>query len=336
MKALIGFVAAVLVAAGVTAGFLMVKRHNTAQMEVKAALQAELTAKTKALEQARLEQERSVKEKEQIARLADEMGARLAAQQTSAISAAAAKDASETPAAAGSGTSSNASGGFGKMIAKMMEDPETKKFIRQQQRVMMDQLYSPLVAKLNLTDAEATQFKDFMADTMMKAAEKSTAVLGSSSQDRTETLKNLAEEQKQSEEELRVFLGQDRYQLYKDYQTTIGERAQLNMFRQQSGSGLNGISDDQVEQLLNIMKDEKTAMPELMQMGDDEAKLKALASEEQVGKFIKAQEELNQRVKTKATQILQPGQLDTLSKFQTQQLDTLRLGLSMARKMLSE
>jgi hypothetical protein len=334
MKTLIGVVLAVFVAVLLTTGFLLTKRHTQAEMQERAALQAELAAKTAALDQARVQQERAQQERERIAKLADEIGAQLAAQQTSTV--VTATDAGQPPAPAGLAGGTNDAGGLGKMIAKMMEDPDTRKFIRQQQRMMMDQLYSPLVTKLNLTDAEATQFKDFMADNMMKAAEKSTALLGSSSENRAESLKGLAEEQKQFEEELKVFLGEERYSTYKDYQTTLGERAQLNMFRQQSASGPNAITDDQAEQLLSLIKVEKAAMPELMEMDKDETKLAALGSQEQIDKLIKAQEDLNQRVKARATEILRPGQMDTFSKFQTQQLDTLRLGMSMARKMFSE
>src|ERR1043166_9122157 len=38
--------------------------------------------------------------------------------------------------------------GFGKMLSKMMQDPEMKKFMRAQQKTMADQLYGPLAKKL--------------------------------------------------------------------------------------------------------------------------------------------------------------------------------------------
>ena len=48
------------------------------------------------------------------------------------------------------------------MISKMMQDPDTRKFIREQQRMMMDQMYGPLVKQLGLTPEEAAQFKDLL------------------------------------------------------------------------------------------------------------------------------------------------------------------------------
>ena len=83
-------------------------------------------------------------------------------------------------------------GGLGKMISKMMQDPDTRKFIREQQRMMMDQMYAPLVKQMGLTPDEAAQFKDMLADNGMKAAEQATSVFGGSgSTNRTEMLSSL-------------------------------------------------------------------------------------------------------------------------------------------------
>ena len=88
-------------------------------------------------------------------------------------------------------------GGFGKMISKMMQDPDTRKFIRDQQRMMMDQIYAPLVKKMGLTPDEAAKFKDLLADNTMKAAEKASSMFGgSASTNRTEMLNTLTAEQK--------------------------------------------------------------------------------------------------------------------------------------------
>jgi hypothetical protein len=54
-------------------------------------------------------------------------------------------------------------------------------------------------------------------------------------------------------------LGESRYNQYKEYQETLGERAQLNMFRQ-SNSGDNVINEAQTDQLLALMAQEKKAV----------------------------------------------------------------------------
>ncbi len=88
----------------------------------------------------------------------------------------------------------DAKGGLGSLFAKMMEDPETKKLMRDQQRLTLDRLYNPLIKQLALPPDEAAQFKDLLADNMMKGVEKATSLFGSdSSTNHVETINTLAD-----------------------------------------------------------------------------------------------------------------------------------------------
>src|SRR6185369_10404435 len=83
---------------------------------------------------------------QQAGDLADKLQARLQAD---------AKIAAKTPASGTAATEGQKPAkdkeGFGSFLAKMMEDPDTKKMMREQQRVMLDQLYDPLIKKMDLT-----------------------------------------------------------------------------------------------------------------------------------------------------------------------------------------
>ena len=70
--------------------------------------------------------------------------------------------------------------------------------------------------------------KDFIADTQMKGAEMAGSMFGGGSTNRTDVLNKLAAEQKESDGQIKAFLGQERYAQYQDYQQTLGERMQLN------------------------------------------------------------------------------------------------------------
>lgn len=229
---------------------------------------------------------------------------------------------------------------FGDFFAKLMEDPDTKKMIRETQRVMLDQMYGPLVKKLNLTPEEADQFKDLIADNMMKATEKAGSLFGDSATNRTERLKGLAEEQKAFEEQVRGFLGETRYARYQDYQQTVNERAQLNQFQQQYGGGENALSEQQTERLLAIMKEEKqsvaaTAGQASPGAGQDAANMEAMFSSDATEKLMQTQESINQRVYERAREVLSENQLASFGRFQTNQLQMTRMGMNMARKFMS-
>lgn len=231
--------------------------------------------------------------------------------------------------------------GLGSLIAKMMDDPETRKLIRAQQRMVLDQLYNPLVKKLELAPDEAAQFKELLAENMMKGAEKATSLFGGdSSTNRTEAIKNLAEEQKTFDEQVRGFLGETKYAQYKEYQQTLGERTQLNQFRQQTAGGEAALSEEQTEQLLAIMREEKQAVAAATGQPppgetQDAAQMEALLSGDGTERILQSQETVNRQVLERVKDVLTPAQLESFGQFQTNQLQMMRMGMTMARKFLA-
>ena len=228
---------------------------------------------------------------------------------------------------------------FGEMLAKMMEDPDTRKAIQEQQRMVLDQLYAPLVKQMQLSPDEAEHFKDLLSENMLKGAEKATSLFGgTTSTNRAEMFSSLAEEQKSSDEQIKAFLGEDRYEQYKDYQLTVGERTQLNQFRQQT-TGENALTDQQAEQLLSFMKEEKQNMVSaggLPGPTPDAANLQAMFSGESAEKMFQSQETVNQRVYDRAKSVLSPNQLASFGRFQTNQFQMMRMGMNMARKFMED
>jgi hypothetical protein len=301
-------------------------------------LKGEMEQTSKQLETLQALQQRSENQKQALLRQADELAAQLQARQA-AESNTAALAATNPPAAPESEKADKDTGGFGKFLSKMMEDPNTKKFIRDQQRQMMDQLYSPLVKQMGLGPEEADKFKDLLADNMMKGAEKASSLFGGlSSTNRAELASTMAAEQKNFDEQVKAFLGDVRYAQYKDYQQTAGERTQLNLFKQQTAGNDNPLSDQQTEQLLAFMKEEKqnvaatTGQP-LSGTGQNEANLQAMLSDDQTEKLLQSQETVNQRVYERARAVLAPDQLDAFAKFQTNQLQMMRMGMGMMKTM---
>ena len=314
-------------------------RKSAGQQTKLASLQGELEEKTRQIEALQGAQKRHDQQRRELFRQADDLSAQLQARQLADTNAAASALTKAAPAG-DSERSDEGKAGFGKMLAKMMEDPDAKKVIRDQQRMMMNQLYSPLVKQLGLTSEEADQFKDLLADNAMKNAEKAFSMFdGGLSTNRTELAKTMAAEQKNFDEQVKAFLGDARYAQYKDYQETVGERTQLNAYKQQIGGDLP-LSDPQTEQLLAFMKEEKqnvaaaTGQP-LTGAGQDQAKLEAMLSSEQSDRLLQSQETVNQRVFERAKGILSPEQLDSFAEFQTSQMQMMRMGMRMARQFMS-
>jgi len=226
---------------------------------------------------------------------------------------------------------------LGQLMAKMMDDPDMKKMIHDQQRLTLDRLYDPLMKQMGLSPEEATRFKDMLADNMLKGTEKASSLFGGdTSTNRTEMLSKLAAEQKSFDEQLKAYLGESRYAQYKDYQQTVGERSQLQQFQQQATGSGNALNEQQTEQLLAFMREAKQRVNATggLDQPKDAAGMQAMLSGEGLEKMLQTQEAANQQVYERARTVLSESQLAAFGTFQTNQLQMMRMGMSMAQKLL--
>ena len=229
---------------------------------------------------------------------------------------------------------------FAGFLSKMMKDPEMKKFIRNQQGMMLDQFYGPLLKELGLSPDEAAKFKEMLLDRQMKGAELATSLMGGSQTNRTEMLNAMSAEHKAFDQELKDFLGDARFDQYKDYEKTLTERMQLNQFKQQMAGEATALTDNQTEQLLAIMSEEKSRVSaasgqSFPEPGQSQAAVDAFSSDERLQALLDDQQQVSQRVIERAAGILSPEQLQSFGRFQTNQLQLMRMGMTMARKMFA-
>lgn len=332
MKYLISILVASLVAGGAALYYVKARKLEVQHAELAA-------AKTAAEERARqleTEKQRTEEQEKKLLALADELGTQLKvkAAHAESNSAAVASAVAEATAAI---QATNKPGGLGKMISGMLSDPDMRNFIREQQRGTMDQLYSPLVRQLGLSPEHSAQFKELLLNNMMKAADKAGAIFGTGAE-REQVMKDMAAEQKVFDEEVRAFLGDEGFQRYKEYSLTLQERAQLNAFRQLDPTGAASLNEQQTEQLLAIMAEEKkTAMAGAGAGANQDAMaMEAMGSEAGLSKLLEMQEGVNSRVYERASTLLDQTQLNSFARFQSNQIQQMRFGLSMARKMFEK
>jgi hypothetical protein len=246
-----------------------------------------------------------------------------------------------TSTAKGSDSEKKKGGAFGGALAKMLEDPDMKKMMRQQQLVMMDTMYGPLFKELGLSPEETEKFKELLIDGQMKGVEGAGALFSGDRDpaERAEAIKAMGEQQKQLDEQLKTFLGDERYAQYKDYQESMGERTSLDQFQNQLAGGQNPLTEEQSGQLLALMKEERKNSPSIFGKDPnampDPDQLEAMLSEEKMNKHFEQQEELNRRILERAKAVLTPEQLVALNNHQNSQLQMQRFGMTMALKFMS-
>ena len=145
-------------------------------------------------------------------------------------------------------------------------------------------------------------------------------------------MNELTEQHKESDEQVKAFLGDARYAQYKDYNETMADDVEPVLGA--DGGGRNPLSAEQTSQLLEIMKQEKKGVaPVFGEPGSEAANWQAMMSEDKMNELFKQQGEINQRVLERAKAVLSQEQLNAFAAHQTSQLSMQRMGMTMAVKV---
>src|ERR1043166_909771 len=225
--------------------------------------------------------------------------------------------------------------GMGEMLGKMMKDPAMREMMREQQKAVINMMYSGLFKYLKLTPEEKDQFKALLTDAQLKNVEAAQALFGGENNDAaaTDARKQIEDAKKQTDADIKALLGDDRFAQYQDYQKTMSERMQVDQLKNQLATENLPLNDQQTAQLLQAMKEEKTALPPAIPDDQTQIPKKDTFTAENLDKQLKWMDDYNKRMPDRAATILSPDQLFTYKTHQEQQSSMQKLGLNMAKQM---
>jgi len=244
----------------------------------------------------------------------------------------------------GPGGAGEGKGDFGKemgdMVQKMMKDPAMREMMRSQQQSAIKMMYGGLLKEMKLTPEEKEKFMGILTDVQMKTIENAQGIFGGGGDgvDVAAQTQSIAELKKQSDVEIKELLGEERNTQFKDYQANLGERMQIDQLQTRLQSENLPLQDQQAAQLLDAMKQEKTAVPPPIPSDAEQnpAKLKELMTSDNIDKQIQWMNDYNRRVFDRASQFLTPEQLKSYREMQEQQASMQQMGLKMARGMFGK
>ncbi|HUR46389.1 MAG TPA: hypothetical protein VMZ27_10985 [Candidatus Saccharimonadales bacterium] len=226
--------------------------------------------------------------------------------------------------------------GMGDMLEKMMKDPSMREMVRGQQKEAIKMMYKGLFKELNLTPAEQEKMTALLTDSQMKNIEQARGMFGSKTDGAPEDAqKAVGEARKQTDAELKGLLGDERFAAYQDYQKNLGERVQLDQFKTRLEGANLAMKDDQAAQMLQIMKEEKLAVPPIIpsDAGQTGRNMKELMTQENLKKQMEWMDDYQKRVTDRVSSILTPEQLKEYKEQTEQQAALQKMGLKMASQM---
>lgn len=224
---------------------------------------------------------------------------------------------------------------WGEMIGKMMKDPAMREMMREQQKAMINMMYGGLFKEMNLSPEERDKLKELLTESQMGKVAAAQGLFGGVQDEATTAASKqaVADAKKQTEADIKALLGGERYAQYEDYQKNVGDRMQLDQLKNQLAGENVPLRDEQNAQLLQIMKEEKLALPPVISSEQSEMPDKDTFTAQKMDEQLKWTEQYNARVAERAKGVLTPEQFINYQKFQEQQASMQKLGMQMARQM---
>ena len=147
-------------------------------------------------------------------------------------------------------------------ISQMLESPEMKEMMRAQHRMMMDQTYGELFDSLALPDPDREAFKDLLTDKMTAVMDAGMAVWSASAGGESPEVdaEKLTAMTDRYDEQIKTLLGNDDYEVFRQYESTQHERQQVDLFKQSLG-GDDAMTWEQEHELILAMHEERQASP---------------------------------------------------------------------------
>jgi hypothetical protein len=234
------------------------------------------------------------------------------------------------PATTAAPTGGSASNYFAN-LAVMMKDPATKEMIRSQQKMMLNRQYGALTRYLNLPADKQSALQALLLERQMALVDSSMAMMGGSADERKKATEDIKATKDEYDKKIRDLLGPQDFDTFHEYEQTIGERTQVQLFKDTLTSDL-ALTDRQEYDLVYAMYDERKALPPSSLLKNQNADPSQL-TEASIHEALQQMEELQKRYAQRAAGILTPAQLERFTEWQEQISAMQAAGLKMALQM---
>jgi hypothetical protein len=216
-------------------------------------------------------------------------------------------------------------------MAGMMKNPQMKEVIRMQQKMVLDQMYGPMLKNLNRPENEVGALEDLLLQRQMAMVEAGMSAMSGSEADRKQSAEEIKTLKADYDKKIKDMLGPQDYEVFQQYELVAPERMQLQMFKGSLPSDA-ALTEQQESDLIAAMYEERKALPP-SSLVNNQTPDPSQMTEERIAEALKQMEQLQQRYAQRAEAILTPAQLEQFTKWQQQMSAMGAAGLKMAAQM---
>jgi RNA polymerase sigma factor (sigma-70 family) len=199
-------------------------------------------------------------------------------------------------------------------IAKLMNDPATKEYMRKAMADKMKSLYADFIKELKLTPEQTERFVQLLCDAGSKSLTQLTAAaMGAPNQAD-------ADASQETGRQLQALLGDAGSARFKEFSDEMPARATLALLNDQLGA--TPLSNGESADLIQIIKAEPAELTRGVLGGPDKA---FSGSQADIDSFLQQVAQSNQHILQQAGSLLNPNQLAALDSVLTKAIDARKL-----------
>lgn len=232
----------------------------------------------------------------------------------------------------------NAAIGSTSGLSKVTANPESRKLLRDQQKLGMGMIYKGFAKQANLTSDQTEKLNDLLADHIMQNVDHVTTVLRD--KPAAEQMNQLfADQDAALLQQVQALLGPDGTAQYQDYSKNLLSTLTADQFKDKL-SGTDAAKDEKSKELSQLMQQEVQAALAGASLPADYQTVPILnfrniASEQQGEQSLKLLDDIYQRVAARAGSFLSADELAKFQDFKTAAINNNRAALTLNRTLMA-
>jgi hypothetical protein len=223
-------------------------------------------------------------------------------------------------------------------LSKVTANPESKKMLRDQQKLGMAMIYSQFAKKANLSKEQTDQLNDVLADHIIENVENVTKVLRDKPP--PDQMNQMFSDQDSAlQEKLQALLGQDGLSQYQDYTKNLASALTAQQFKGMM-TGTDEAKEEKSKKLFQLMQEEVQTMLSNAGLPPDYQMVPMLnfrniASEQEGEKSLKLLDDVYKQVSGRVNAFLAPEEIEKFQEFKDLALKNNRNALTLNRTLMA-
>jgi len=223
-------------------------------------------------------------------------------------------------------------------LSSVISDPETRRMIREQQKMGMGMIYKEFANRIKLSPELTQKFTDLMADDIMENVDHVGALLRDG-KSREEIDQVFTAQEAAMMEKMKALLGPEQLSQYQDYTKNLASYLTAEQFKGEM-SGDKAAKDEKSKQLYEVMQQETRAVLGELGLSEDFQTLPILnfrniASEQDAERNLRLMDTIYERAATRVSSFLGPDELQKFNEFRAKAVSNSRAALTMNRRMMA-